>query len=744
MTARSALLLLASGASVCAGSAPSPPESSTANVHMGHEALRGGAVRQDGDAGGVMTLPLMPHRTLLERRRRERRLMGLPDDSNLFEEGPAPRARRSLDDLRYKPGHQQVGALYQGYGTHYVDLWVGSPPQRQTVIVDTGSGITAFPCSGCKECGESYHTDGYFVEADSSTFETLSCSECYRGRCSSMGSHSNEKVCRISMSYQEGSSWSAYEGRDFAYAGGRHDHGVTDDAGEENVDGADPDSAAKFRFKLTFGCQVSLTGLFKTQLADGIMGMDNAGASFWAQMHSQKAIPEKKFSLCFNRQNLASREGTMAGALTLGGEDNRLRTSPMVFSKNVRSTGFYTVRLRKMYLREGGGISAKFNPDLKVHSLDLDESTLNSGGVIVDSGTTDTYMSRKIGSAFKKVWQDVVQKPFSHDPVKLTDEQLAKLPTVLFQIQAVDSSSAAEPEKIVGYAGALDPDSPGDILIAMPASHYMEYDPSEDRYVARLYLEEGSGSVLGANLMMGHDVTFDVDGKNIGWAESDCDYSHLIDGGSIGDVDIASSEEPEDVKKCGVGCKIGISFGVIAGVAMCVFGFIFCRRHRDERQQLEVVAMNELDVQEEDGQLYDHDIGVEEGDDPNFEGQEIVVSPDQEGDGAEYLEDTNTLGDGTFGQEGKSLYRQADQDEDDYDEDEGYHDDPRGDCNDGPRGEYHDDPNGDYDDDQYDDGDGNYDDVDDYDGDHQDDYHGDRRHHDDFPIDEHDRTRPID
>jgi hypothetical protein len=48
------------------------------------------------------------------------------------------RRRRRGEELSSDP--KQMGALYQGYGTHYVDLWVGSPPQRQTVIVDTGSG----------------------------------------------------------------------------------------------------------------------------------------------------------------------------------------------------------------------------------------------------------------------------------------------------------------------------------------------------------------------------------------------------------------------------------------------------------------------------------------------------------------------------------------------------------------------------------------------------------------------------
>ena len=40
-------------------------------------------------------------------------------------------------DLAATVTAQQVAALFQGYGTHYADLWCGTPPQRQTVIVDT-------------------------------------------------------------------------------------------------------------------------------------------------------------------------------------------------------------------------------------------------------------------------------------------------------------------------------------------------------------------------------------------------------------------------------------------------------------------------------------------------------------------------------------------------------------------------------------------------------------------------------
>jgi hypothetical protein len=45
-----------------------------------------------------------------------------------------------------------VAPLFEGMGTHYSFIWVGTPPQRVSVIMDTGSHHTAFPCKGCK-CG---------------------------------------------------------------------------------------------------------------------------------------------------------------------------------------------------------------------------------------------------------------------------------------------------------------------------------------------------------------------------------------------------------------------------------------------------------------------------------------------------------------------------------------------------------------------------------------------------------------
>ena len=102
------------------------------------------------------------------------------------------------------------------------------------------------------------------------------------------------------MSYQEGSSWTAHEVSDLCYVGGFHDRPVNDD--DATGDDLDPFHAEAFAFDMKFGCQTKLTGLFKTQLADGIMGMDVAPAAFWWQMYDANKIDHKAFSLCFSRQ----------------------------------------------------------------------------------------------------------------------------------------------------------------------------------------------------------------------------------------------------------------------------------------------------------------------------------------------------------------------------------------------------------------------------------------------------------
>jgi hypothetical protein len=82
---------------------------------------------------------------------------------------------------------------------YYVDLYVGNPPQRQSLIIDTGSLLTTIPCMPfCESCG--HHINSYYnftgiiyINPDSTTASEINCSsnecqnfygnKCYSNRC---------------------------------------------------------------------------------------------------------------------------------------------------------------------------------------------------------------------------------------------------------------------------------------------------------------------------------------------------------------------------------------------------------------------------------------------------------------------------------------------------------------------------------------------------------------------------------
>ena len=494
----------------------------------------------------LLTLPLVPHHEQLLRRRR-------------FLVSASSSSSSEYDDKNNHP--LQLGALYQGFGTHYVDLWVGTPPQRQTLIVDTGSSVTAFPCDGCRSCGSGYHIDALFHENRSSTFQRTTCDECQKGEChkkkvvtatnsggtTTTTTNNLVETCRIQMRYKEGSSWYASESTDVVYMGGPHDHGLLHEVEDDNDnevnkdEDMDPKHAKSLSFNMMFGCQNKLTGLFVKQLADGILGMDNTPTSFWSQAHAEGVMPTPTFSLCYSRQPTAKRSGTEAGALTLGGYDSRLHTSPVVYANannndnddnDEGSSSYYLVQIRRVYLRAGGGDSARIhtNKDAIV-PLPVRTALLNAGENLVDSGTTSTYFNRFLFHQFTRQFQKMTGKafPLLHQSVKWTHDQVEALPTILIQLRGDKAyNRKLYPKAVTGLAGSLDGNHTHDVLLAIPPSHYLVWDPKTQTYAASLYVDGGDGMTLGASTMMGHDFVFDTQRGRIGIAESTCDYTTLL------------------------------------------------------------------------------------------------------------------------------------------------------------------------------------------------------------------------
>jgi hypothetical protein len=185
--------------------------------------------------------------------------------------------------------------------------------------------------------------------------------------------------CAINQKYTEGSSWNAFEVNDKVWLG-------FEDPAESNL------HHAEHSRPFVFGCQTSANGLFLNQYADGIIGLSMYTQTLLGSWHKQGSVPHESFSLCFNSKG---------GHMSLGGTsssytDDRRSVSkarhlaPMQFIPLAREdTWYYTIHVTAISVGE--------------HILPTDASKFlnDHKGTIVDSGTTDTFLSYKVAKVRK-------------------------------------------------------------------------------------------------------------------------------------------------------------------------------------------------------------------------------------------------------------------------------------------------------------------------------------------------------
>jgi hypothetical protein len=385
------------------------------------------------------------------------------------------RSLKAADDV-ILPTASFIYPLHAHSGTHHAYLYIGSPPQRQTLIVDTGSRITAFPCQPhCPDCG--IHASEQFYINKSSSHEVMLAKEGLGGLRGSreLPNSCYNNHCEIEQSYTEGSSWRAFEVKDKVWLG-------TDDNMASVKD--HQSHAAPF----VFGCQVSEEGLFKKQYADGIMGLSMYTQTLFKTFNEEGVIPHESFSLCFNKAG---------GYLGLGGAavDNHL--SPMQFTPFAkRNTWYYTVNVKTIYVGSHmlPQIFMKFMNDYK--------------GTIVDSGTTDTFLPQKIAKPFLKAWQSITGRSYSNSLQLYTYEQFSKLPSITFEL---DGGVHWEVEPFKYMEDVAD-----NTRVSLEPWH------GKRGFISRMYLTEPRGAVLGSNAMVDHDVYFDIANRRLGVAKASC------------------------------------------------------------------------------------------------------------------------------------------------------------------------------------------------------------------------------
>ena len=423
--------------------------------------------------------------------------------------------------------------LHAHSGTHHAQLYIGSPPQRQTLIVDTGSRAMAFPCATCTDCNDccGTHASPYFDPSRSTTHIVSSCGSCLLEGISScplfVGGGSGGGRCTFSQKYTEGSAWTATEVEDMVWLG-------SSDV-VESIETYLPALAVAY----PFGCQTSSTGLFRKQYADGILGLSNHETSLVNAFYREGLIASNAFSLCFTREG---------GVLSLGGSldpeayhldgNGGMKTTPLT---KQHEHGYYSAEAIRLVV--GGENHDDNGSDSGNHQRAIvvtDATTrpkllrdMNSGkGCILDSGTTDSYFPSTLSRAVRVAVIDYARAAAADAGVNHTEDRDLDFFSHRLRENAYTyrEFETLLPTITVVFAN--------EVNLTIRPEHYMEHVPFDASTGAvvpwegvrgltnRLYFDEADGSVLGANAFFGYDILFDggtPDGEGrIGIAPADC------------------------------------------------------------------------------------------------------------------------------------------------------------------------------------------------------------------------------
>ncbi|CAK74096.1 unnamed protein product (macronuclear) [Paramecium tetraurelia] len=251
------------------------------------------------------------------------------------------------------PIHTSIIHGSSDLGYYFVNIYVGNPPQRQSVIIDTGSSITAFPCDACdqtKSCG--IHLDQYYIRNNSSTQEELDCKSQF-GECTCLRCLNQQ--CIFSISYSEGSHLEGFYLKDQVIFG--------DLLMEANS------------VTSVFGCTTRETNLFKTQQANGIMGLSpktNTSLAFpniVDDIHTQHNGMNLFFAICIGR---------IDGYMTIGQYD---------YSRHQKNSAYYTIQYMHTQNKPVYGVKIS---QIKVHNKTIlaGADLQSGGGSFIDSGST--------------------------------------------------------------------------------------------------------------------------------------------------------------------------------------------------------------------------------------------------------------------------------------------------------------------------------------------------------------------
>ncbi|KAF8412110.1 hypothetical protein HHK36_000065 [Tetracentron sinense] len=255
-----------------------------------------------------------------------------------------------------------ISGISQGSGEYFTRLGVGTPPNYVYMVLDTGSDIVWIQCSPCRKCYS--QSDPIFNPKKSSSFAAVSCQSPLCRQLDVSGCN-KRKSCLYQVLYGDG-SFTVGELSTETLAFGRTKVG-----------------------RVALGCGRDNEGLFIG--AAGLLGLGRGKLSFPSQTGRRFG---RKFSYCLvDRSSTTSKPSSL-----VFGESAVSRSAvftPML--TNPKQDTFYYVGLT------GISVGGKRVRGIRASTFRID--TAGKGGVIIDSGTSVTRLTRPAYLAFRDAFR---------------------------------------------------------------------------------------------------------------------------------------------------------------------------------------------------------------------------------------------------------------------------------------------------------------------------------------------------
>lgn len=353
----------------------------------------------------------------------------------------------AADDASSGTDSSQVQSpVYAGNGEFLMKLSIGTPAESYSAIMDTGSDLIWTQCKPCKQCYD--QPTPVFDPAKSSSFSKVPCSNDLCQALTSPGCGTDG--CEYMYSYGDYSSTQGVMAME------------TFTFGEVSIP------------KIGFGCGEENEGSGFTQ-GGGLVGLGRGPLSLVSQMD------ESKFSYCLTSIEESKTSTLLMGSLaSVKNGSSSIKTTPLL--KNPSQPSFYYLSL------EGISVGGT-NLPIKKSTFALNED--GSGGVIIDSGTTITYLEE---SAFHEVKKEFISQ------VKLKVDKSGSTGLDLCFTLPADTTDVEIPNLVFHFQGA-DLDLPGE--------NYMIADSSVGVVCLAMGGSSGMsifGNVQQQNIMVLHDL----------------------------------------------------------------------------------------------------------------------------------------------------------------------------------------------------------------------------------------------